>query len=150
MVDSPHQLDVRMTDQHTTNSLHRFLDGDPEAQPQGIEDSASDLGARIADARTAAGRTQADIANQLGVKVSTMEKWERGGASPRSNRLTALAGILGVSLSWLIIGHGDQPIAPDDLDDIRVALARVHAQLTDGLNEVDVLLARLDSALAAG
>lgn len=78
-----------------------------------------------------------------------MEKWERGVASPRSNRLTALAGILGVSLSWLIIGHGDQPTAPDDLDDIRVSLGRVHAQRADGLNEVDVLLARLDSALAA-
>jgi transcriptional regulator with XRE-family HTH domain len=149
MVKNPHQLDVRMTDQQTTNSLHRFLDGDPEAQPRGIEDSASDLGARIADARTAGGRTQTDIANQLGVKVSTVDKWERGVASPRSNRLMALAGILGVSLSWLIVGHGDEPTAPDDLDDIRVALGRVHAQLTDSLNEVDVLLARLGNARAA-
>lgn len=113
MVDRPHKLDGRMTDQHTTNSLRRSLDVDPEAQPREIKECASDLGARIADARTAAGRTQTDIANQLGVKVSTMEKWERGVALPRSNRLTALAGILGVSLSWLIIGHGDQPTAPD-------------------------------------
>ena len=135
-----------MTAQQQTNSLHRFLDGDPEAQPRGIEDSASDLGARIADARTAAGRTQTDIANQLGVKVSTVDKWERGSASPRSNRLTALDGILGVSLSWLIVGHGDEPTSTDDLDDIKLALDRVHAQLTDSLNEVDVLLARLERA----
>ena len=135
-----------MTAQQQTNSLHRFLDGDPEAQPRGIEDSASDLGARIADARTAAGRTQTDIANQLGVKVSTVDKWERGSASPRSNRLTALAGILGVNLSWLIVGHGDEPTSTDDLDDIKLALDRVHAQLTDSLNEVDVLLARLERA----
>lgn len=134
-----------MNNQQATNSLQRFLDGDPEAQPRGIEDSALDLGARIADARTAAGRTETDIANQIGVKVSTVQKWERGTASPRSNRLVALAGILGVSLSWLIVGHGDEPTSPDDLDEIRVALGRLHAQLTDSLNEVDVLVARLDS-----
>ena len=91
-----------MTDQQPTNSLQRFLDGDPEAQPRGIEDSAGDLGVRIAAARVAAGCTQADIANQLAIKVSTLEKWERGSASARSNRLTALAGVLGVSLSWLL------------------------------------------------
>jgi transcriptional regulator with XRE-family HTH domain len=137
-----------MTDQQATNSLARFLDGDPEAQPRGIEDSASDLGARIADARIAGGRTQMDIANQLGVKVSTVDKWESGIASPRSNRLTALAGILGVSLSWLIVGHGDEPTSTDEFDEIKVSLSRVHAQLTDSLNEVDVLLARLDNARA--
>lgn len=138
-----------MTDQPPTNSLQHFLDGDADAQSGGIEDSASDVGTRIATARAAAGRTQTDIANQLGVKVSTIDKWERGSASPRSNRLTALAGILGVSLSWLIVGYGNEPTSTDVLDEVTVALGRVRAQLTDALNEVEVLMARLDSTRAA-
>jgi transcriptional regulator with XRE-family HTH domain len=132
-----------MIEQQATNSLHRFLDGDPGAQPRGIEDSVNDVGTRMAEARTTAGRTQAEVANQLGVKASTIAKWERGGAAPRSNRLAALAGILGVSLSWLIVGHGDEPTSTDELDEINVALSRVQAQLTDTLNEVEVLVARL-------
>jgi transcriptional regulator with XRE-family HTH domain len=139
-----------MTEQQSTNSLQRFLDGDLDAQPRGIEDSANDVGSRMAEARVAAGRTQAEIANQLGVKASTVAKWEHGSASPRSNRLAALAGILGVSLSWLIVGHGDEPTSSDDLDEIKVALNRVQAQLVDTLNEVDVLAARIDTARSAG
>ena len=137
-----------MNDQHPTNSLSRFLDGDPEAQPRGIEDSASDFGSRIAEARDATGRSQAELANQLGVKVSTIDKWERGAASPRSNRLPALAGVLGVSVSWLIVGHGDEPTATSSpaISDVRETLTRVQSQLTDSLNEVDVLLAHLGDA----
>ncbi|MFT4774244.1 MAG: transcriptional regulator with XRE-family HTH domain [Candidatus Azotimanducaceae bacterium] len=135
-----------MTQQQPTNSLQRFLDGDLDAQPRGIEDSANDVGSRMAEARVAAGRTQAEIANQLGVKTSTVAAWEHGSASPRSNRLASLAGILGVSLSWLIVGHGDEPTSTDDLDEIKVALNRVQAQLVDTLNEVDVLAARIDIA----
>jgi len=148
MVVRPTNLDVPMTDQQT-NTLQHFLDGDAEAQPQGVEDSACDVGTRIADARVRSGRTQTEVANQLGVKVSTVDKWERGTASPRSNRLTALAGILGVSLSWLIVGYGNEPTATDDLEEIKVALSRVQARLTDTLNEVDVLVARLDTAPTA-
>ena len=138
-----------MTDQQTNTSLESFLDGDPEAHPRATEDSASDVGARIAQARVAAGRTQADIANQLGVKVSTIDKWERGNASPRSNRLAALAGILGVGLSWLIVGYGSEPTAGDSLDEVKAALARVQTQLSETLNDVELLVARLDNVRAA-
>ncbi|MGZ0192712.1 MAG: helix-turn-helix domain-containing protein [Acidimicrobiales bacterium] len=80
------------------------------------------------------------------MKASTVAKWEHGSASPRSNRLAALAGILGVSLSWLLVGHGDEPTSSDDLDEIKVPLSRVQAQPADTLNEVDVLAARIDIA----
>jgi transcriptional regulator with XRE-family HTH domain len=139
-----------MTDQQTNNSLGSFLDGDADAHPRTIEDSASDVGTRIAEARAAAGRTQTDIANQLGVKVSTIDRWEHGTASPRSNRLAALAGILGVSLSWLIVGYGSEPTLPDDLQEIKAALSRVQTQLTDTLNDVELLTTRLDNVVPNG
>lgn len=138
-----------MTDQQPTSSLHTFLDGDPDGQPGGVKDSAGDVGTRIADARRAAGRSQAEIANQLGVKASTVDKWERGSLAPRSDRLTALAGILGVSVTWLIVGYGNEPTSTAGIDDIKVALSRVQTQLADALNDVEVLVARLDNALAA-
>jgi transcriptional regulator with XRE-family HTH domain len=137
-----------MTDQQTNNSLETFLDGDADAHPRIIEDSASDVGTRIAEARAAAGRTQTDIANQLGVKVSTIDRWEQGIASPRSNRLAALAGILGVSLSWLIVGYGSEPTSSDDLQEIKATLSRVQTQLTDTLNDVELLTTRLDNVVA--
>lgn len=142
-------LDVPMSDQLPTDSLQEFLRGDGEAQSEEIEDSASEVGTRIADARASAGRTQRDVANQLGVKVSTLDKWERGTASPRANRLTALAGILAVSPSWLIVGHGTEPTSTDGTDGIRLALNRVHTQLTDALQDVDAIMARLDSVRPA-
>ena len=138
-----------MTDQRPTNSLQGFLEGDSEGQPGGPEDSASDVGMRLADAREAAGRTQTDIANQLGVKLSTLQKWESGSASPRSNRLTALAGILGVSVSWLIVGYGYEPTSTDGINEIKVELSRVHARLTDALRDIEVLVARLDDVHGA-
>lgn len=137
-----------MTDQQTNTSLESFLDVDLDAHPRHIEDSASDVGTRIAEARIAAGRTQTDIANQLGTKVSTIDKWERGNASPRSNRLAALAGILGVSVSWLIVGYGSEPAPPDDLAEIRAALIRVQTQLIETLNDVELLTIRLDKVVA--
>lgn len=133
-----------MAEQQPTPSLQRFL-GDADGQPDSIEDSARDVGARLAQARVKAGRSQADVANQLGVKESTLDRWERGVASPRSNRLSALAGILGVSLPWLFVGYRDSATSGDDLDEIKSSLNRVHSQLTGALGEVEALMARLDS-----
>lgn len=66
------------------------------------------LGARIATARIAKGLTEQQLAHRLGVKTSTVEKWESGETDPRANRLDQLAGLLGVPLMWLI-GGGDIP-----------------------------------------
>lgn len=65
------------------------------------------FGDRLADARTAVGLSQAELAERLGVKLVTLEKWENDISEPRANRLSMLAGLLNVSLRWLMTGEGE-------------------------------------------
>jgi HTH-type transcriptional regulator, cell division transcriptional repressor len=62
------------------------------------------LGERITNARLAKGISQEKLAELTGVKTSTLIKWETDRSSPRINRLNQLAGILGVSIVWLLAG----------------------------------------------
>ena len=77
------------------------------------------FGDRLAGAREAAGLTQEDLAQRLGVRLTTLQNWEEDLAEPRGNRLQMLAGMLNVSLSWLLTaeGHGldDPDTAPGPL-----------------------------------
>ena len=72
-------------------------------------DDQATLGDRIAAAREAAGLTQAELAQRLGVRRPTLRDWEDDRAEPRANRLQMLAGCLGVSLRWLMTGEGEDP-----------------------------------------
>lgn len=75
------------------------------------------LGDRLTGAREAAGLGQPDLAKRLGVKVKTIRAWENDQSEPRANRLGMLAGILGVSMMWLLSGQGEGPEGPD-ADDV--------------------------------
>ena len=66
------------------------------------------LGERIANARSERGLSHQQLANQLGIKKSTLEHWESGKTAPRANRLNQLAGVLNVPLLWLL-GGSDMP-----------------------------------------
>lgn len=68
---------------------------------------AATFGDRVAAAREAAGMTQAALARRLGVRAATMEAWENDQSEPRANRLSMMAGMLNVSMMWLINGEGD-------------------------------------------
>lgn len=70
------------------------------------------FGDRLAGAREAAGLTQAQLAQRLGVRLTTLQNWEDDLAEPRGNRLQMLAGMLNVSLSWLLTAEGDGLAAP--------------------------------------
>lgn len=70
------------------------------------------FGDRVAAAREAAGMTQKELARRIGVKTSTLRSWEDDLNEPRANRLTMLAGVLNVSLPWLLTGEGDGLSAP--------------------------------------
>lgn len=70
------------------------------------------FGDRLAGARDGAGMTQAQLARRLGVKKATLVSWEDDVGEPRANRLSMLAGLLNVSISWLLTGEGEGPDAP--------------------------------------
>jgi len=60
------------------------------------------FGHTLALARKAAGVQQRDLANQIGVSVSTLSAWERDITAPDANALRSLADILRVSADVLL------------------------------------------------
>lgn len=76
---------------------------------------AATFGDRVAGAREASNMTQAELARRLGIKKTTLIHWEDDISEPRANRLSMLAGLLNVSIKWLLTGEGEGPTAPDDL-----------------------------------
>lgn len=81
-------------------------------------DSAT-FGDRVAGAREQAQMTQAQLARRLGVKKATLVAWEQDMSEPRANKLSMLAGLLNVSIMWLLTGEGDGMSAPVlDLSDV--------------------------------
>ncbi|MCL5778530.1 helix-turn-helix domain-containing protein [Limibaculum sp. FT325] len=69
-------------------------------------DNSATFGDRLAVAREAQGMTPAQLARRLGVRQDTLEAWEADRSEPRANRLQMLAGLLNVSLVWLMTGEG--------------------------------------------
>lgn len=107
------------------------------------------LGGRILRAREASGVSTAQLARRIGVKSATIAAWESDRSEPRANRLTTLAGVLGVSPAWLLHGVGSAPEADVRLDAIKVAkghleaLRRNHDALGKSIERLSDELARL-------
>jgi transcriptional regulator with XRE-family HTH domain len=98
------------------------------------------FGDRVAGAREALGIGQPELARRLGVRVKTLRDWENDLAEPRANKLQMLAGILGVSLMWLLNGEGDGVDAPEldggetqeQIRDLLLELRAVQAEIDRG------------------
>lgn len=72
------------------------------------------FGDRVAGAREAAGMTQAQLARRMGIKKATLSGWEQDMSEPRANKLSMMAGLLNVSIIWLLTGEGEGMPAPTD------------------------------------
>lgn len=72
------------------------------------------IGGRLLRAREGSGLTVKELAWRLGVKVSTVNAWESDRSQPGAHRLTKLAGMLNVSLSWILHGVGTSPSEPKE------------------------------------
>lgn len=99
------------------------------------------LGGRIWRARDALDLSLGELAARMGLPEETVGDWERDHAEPRTQALFMLAGVLGVSPSWLIAGIGEAPseTGPD---------ARAHP-LLERLQEIRRLHARAGEAIEA-
>ena len=64
--------------------------------------SSQQLGERIVDARKRLKRTQAQVANELGVARTTLVAMEKGERRPSNTELVRLSGILGVEVNELL------------------------------------------------
>jgi len=78
------------------------------------------LGGRISRARESMDLTTAQLARRLGVKTETVQAWENDRSEPRSNRFIMLAGLLGVTPTWLLTGTGDTRAGPAMHSEVRV------------------------------
>lgn len=110
------------------------------------------FGDRVAAAREAAGMTQAVLARRLGVRLATLRGWENDTAEPRANRLSILAGLLNVSMMWLINGEGEgldgsegAGVLPTDAAELLAEMRTLRVELSESAKNV----ARLEKRLRA-
>lgn len=110
------------------------------------------LGGRLSRAREALGLTINELARRIGVQASTIKAWESDRAQPRANRLSTLAGVLNVSLSWLLYGVGVAP-REDSLSEMTEGfttqlerLKRLQQETTDIIGQLETDLQRMASS----
>lgn len=104
---------------------------------------AATFGDRLAAAREQAGLTQGALAKRLGVRLATLRKWENDMSEPRANRLSMLAGVLNVSMMWLINGEGEGIDAPAEEDfsvnDLSGVLVEIRTLRADMLKKAEMM-----------
>jgi transcriptional regulator with XRE-family HTH domain len=123
---------------------------DVEHGPGWYDGDTATFGDRMTGAREAAGLSQTDLARRMGVKVATVRAWENDQSEPRANKLQMLAGMLGVSIMWLLTGKGDGldgPEAAEPLsDDLLALLAELRSMKVDQARLAD-RMGRLEKRL---
>ncbi|TMV63221.1 helix-turn-helix domain-containing protein [Thioclava sp. BHET1] len=120
-----------------------MADTTPETDSWYSEETST-FGDRIAGAREAAAMSQSQLARRLGVRLKTLTDWENDLAEPRANKLQMLAGMLNVSIMWLLTGRGDgldgPPASEAPEDPASVALrTEIRKLRTDALALADRL-----------
>jgi len=109
----------------------------------------STFGDRVAGAREQAGMDQAQLSKRLGIKKSTLRGWENDLSEPRANKLSMMAGLLNVSLIWLLNGKGEGLDAPTEVEtsgDILALLGEIRevkVQISNSTDRLGVIEKRL-------
>ena len=107
------------------------------------------VGGRLIRAREARGMTVRQLARRVGVRIETLQNWETDRTAPRSNRLAMLAGILNVSPTWILVGHGEAPLADEEpeSDDSPQDLYRLKESIQAKIDELNRIMAEVDDKI---
>lgn len=108
------------------------------------------FGDRLTAAREAQGQTQAQLAKRLGVKLRTVQGWENDTSEPRANKLQMVAGLLSVSMRWLLTGEGDgvaDPASQADLAEDAETILKDMRGLRADLTRLSTELGRMEKRL---
>lgn len=114
----------------------------PDLESSWYSDETATFGDRLSGAREAAGMSREELAQRLGVKLATLSAWEDDVAEPRGNKLQMVAGMLNVSIRWLLTGQGEGVEPPSD-STLDPALAQ---HVTEALTEVQNLRMELSAS----
>lgn len=104
----------------------------------------STLGDRIEAARQMKEMSRDELAERLGVKKSTIRKWENDQSEPRSNRLYMMAGVLDCNVMWILNGEGDSPLAQANIP-IEQKMGALKAELADLRADLNQITRRITS-----
>ena len=122
-----------------------------------FSDEIATFGDRVAGAREVMGLSRQQLAERLGIKEETLSKWEEDRSEPRANKLQMLAGVLNVSMIWLMTGEGGG--APDvedpgsgavSLQDVLSELREIRTEQVRLVERSKVLEKRLRGLIAGG
>ena len=108
------------------------------------------FGDRLVAAREKSNLSQQDLAKRLGVKNSTIKSWENDNSEPRANRRSMLAGLLNVSITWLISAGGSgvegpekKYETPNDLQESLKELMALKVNLLRNVDRIDIIEKKL-------
>lgn len=128
------------------------MEDQPEGAATWFDAETTTFGDRVTGAREAAGLSQPELAKRLGVKVKTIRAWENDQSEPRANKLGTLAGILGVSMMWLLAGQGQGLDGPEVAQPLDADLEKILIDLRQMRQEQVILaekMGRIEKRLRA-
>ncbi len=108
------------------------------------------FGDRLTAARQAQALGQAQLAHKLGVRLKTVQAWENDTSEPRANKLQMVAGLLNVSIRWLLTGEGEgvlEPASPDELAKDAETVLRDIQQMRTQMTQLATRMGRAEKRL---
>ena len=138
-------------------AVHKRIEGNMEDNggKNWFAEDAATFGDRLAAARGAQSMTQKALARRLGVSLKTLEGWENDLREPRANRLQMLAGVLDVSISWLLTGEGqgvgaDSEAGPVRMSELLHEMRMLRSEMQRSVARLGVLEKRLGQVADEG